>query len=289
MTVETGWWRVHFRKNSVLVHGQAELDRLKARKVPKVVAIEVAQLYECSVCHKREAWGDTWCWYGSYADLDEGRPVVNFCSSECRATAKPDTRPSRKTDWRNHPTTSRHRFDAESYRSVYLARQAANPRRFPMPVFPKDKCGGGWCRWCGEEIINRSGKRKGERSKLRNWHRRSYGDPRNCASEWMLHTNLDAQRDFLIKRDGPHCQICGPGSVRWVDAGPFPAWMRAEGNWIRLGDYLEVDHCVELWEVADLPDDERREYFGPENLWLLCQRHHKAKTAEAAARRAKTR
>ena len=49
---------------------------------------------------------------------------------------------------------------------------------------------------------------------------------------------------------------------------------------------LEVDHKVPLWQVADLPPDERRWYFGPENLWLLCPACHKAKTKREAAERA---
>jgi 5-methylcytosine-specific restriction endonuclease McrA len=49
---------------------------------------------------------------------------------------------------------------------------------------------------------------------------------------------------------------------------------------------LEVDHKTPLWKVAGLPDDERRWYFGPENLWLLCPRCHKAKTKREAAERA---
>jgi 5-methylcytosine-specific restriction endonuclease McrA len=51
-------------------------------------------------------------------------------------------------------------------------------------------------------------------------------------------------------------------------------------------DALEVDHVVPLWSVAHLPDDERRWYFGPGNLWLLCPACHKAKTKREAAERA---
>lgn len=49
---------------------------------------------------------------------------------------------------------------------------------------------------------------------------------------------------------------------------------------------LEVDHKTPLWSVADLPDQERRWYFGPGNLWLLCPACHKAKTKREAAERA---
>ena len=78
-------------------------------------------------------------------------------------------------------------------------------------------------------------------------------------------------------------------------------WTRPEGRWMDLTPEeratgacqdiervcaLEVDHRVPLWEVAHLPRDERRPYFGPDNLWLLCPRCHKAKTKREAAERA---
>jgi hypothetical protein len=76
---------------------------------------------------------------------------------------------------------------------------------------------------------------------------------------------------------------------------PDKPWSELTEDETRIGeqqslDYrtsaLEVDHKVPLWQVADLPPDERRVYFGPTNLWLLCPACHKAKTKREAAERA---
>jgi hypothetical protein len=50
---------------------------------------------------------------------------------------------------------------------------------------------------------------------------------------------------------------------------------------------LELEHTVALWSVAHLPPDQRRAYFGPENLRLRCVPCHKPKTKAEAAARAK--
>ena len=49
---------------------------------------------------------------------------------------------------------------------------------------------------------------------------------------------------------------------------------------------LQVDHRIPLWMVRDLPDAERRWYYGPGNLWLLCDACHKIKNASEARMRA---
>lgn len=44
-------------------------------------------LHTCTVCKKREAWSDSWCWYGSYKLLDDfgGDTVPKLCSEACKA------------------------------------------------------------------------------------------------------------------------------------------------------------------------------------------------------------
>lgn len=146
-----------------------------------------------------------------------------------------------------------------------------------------------------------------------------------CFEEYCLHTRAEAQKAYLIERFGRRCASCkifepqkwqggpvwpitadavtrgfradAPDMVEWA----LTLWARPEGRWADLTDEqrrtgeqqsiervcaLEVDHRVPLWEVADLSDDERRWYFGPGNLWLLCPKCHKAKTRREAARRA---
>lgn len=150
------------------------------------------------------------------------------------------------------------------------------------------------------------------------WHR-------DCLKQYNLHTRASDQKDFLIERDGQRCAMRGCGAVplKWLhddyghpqfaDSRRFykptpdelaklwptdPAagkkyWDRTEaergyGEAYRVWQVcaLEVDHRVPLWSVASLPDGERRPYFGPANLWLLCPRCHKVKTAREAADRA---
>lgn len=264
---EEAWFRIHFRKTMIVVRGVAELERIKARKVPKVILVEPAQIHECSVCHKREAWGATWQWYGSWRAIDEGRPVRKFCSSDCRKRWRAEP-PRRKGFWLNgyRPEDER----SEGWRRLHEAKTAANVRKFPAPAHPPERTGNGWCRWCGEKVTE-----KGRRT----WHAK-------CLQLHWLHTDRDAQYRFLIARDGERCQLCPSGTGRWVDAGPMPSWMGV-GNRIQWSEILEVDHIIPLWSGDEWPDPaERRALFGPDNLWLLCRRHHRWKSAKEAADRA---
>lgn len=186
-------------------------------------------------------------------------------------------------------------------------------RAFPMPAWPNS----GkylWCKWCGEPIPKViDGKTSGQRM----WHPA-------CLHEYELHTRVTVQFDHLADRDGRRCACCPEGAAipkRW-QVGQWPVRMVRQPHWtserwgdlshfwenpcpgkpwreqteleratgevwdVDLVDWLEVDHRVPLWEVADLPDEERRWYFGPGNLWLLCGPHHKEKTRREATRRA---
>lgn len=187
-------------------------------------------------------------------------------------------------------------------------------RSFPAPR-PVNFGQTGWCKWCGLQIpviID------GKKSTQRMWHP-------ECAHQYNLHTRQAVQKEFLIERDGRRCAMCGAAPERWLadqyevhtcvescfgwqDARPgdwqLDYWPRPTGPWEKLtpeekatGKHLriervcalEVDHRIPLWKVADLPDDERRWYFGPGNLWLLCPVCHKTKTKDEAAARASAR
>lgn len=63
-----------------------------------------------------------------------------------------------------------------------------------------------------------------------------------------------------------------------------PEWNNATR--IEYVSDLQVDHVVPLWKVAMMPIEQRRPYFGPEYLSLLCGPCHKRKTAEEAKERA---
>lgn len=167
-----------------------------------------------------------------------------------------------------------------------------------------------WCKWCGDsipEVVD------GKRSTQRLWHPA-------CADAFNLHTNPARQREFVVDRDGEKCAVCGEAPTRWLPRRVTQitrrnVWIGARGEeWARVywdgptalwsdmsreerrlwGAHqeitrvsaLELDHRIPLWSVADLPDEERRWYFGPGNLWLLCPSHHKDKTKREAAERA---
>lgn len=171
--------------------------------------------------------------------------------------------------------------------------------------------GAGTCKWCRKPILNPNG----TVNTRRYWHPA-------CADDYNLHTRLDCQFAFLVDRDGKRCAQCGESPERWLAGqvitvvqwgqwtdGGMPdylaeLWPRPSGTWAdrtpeerATGDQtpierthdLQVDHRVPLWAVAHLPDDQRRVYYGPRNLWLLCTPCHKAKTADEAARRARLR
>jgi hypothetical protein len=183
-------------------------------------------------------------------------------------------------------------------------------RGFPEPETMK-KGIVGVCKWgCGRPV----------KKPALYWHK-------ECFEQYALHTLVEHQKRFLIKRDGQRCAMigCGCAPMKWLgfDRGQLTAecihfragapdmiawraelWSRPSGRWADRTDELrrtgwqsaiervcalEVDHRVPLWEVADLPDAERRWYFGPGNLWLLCPRCHKVKTAREATQRARER
>lgn len=43
--------------------------------------------HTCSVCRKMGKWTASWSWYGSYKDLDDGKPIIKVCSEKCRKAA----------------------------------------------------------------------------------------------------------------------------------------------------------------------------------------------------------
>lgn len=82
------YWKLHKRDGSVTVVDEAEKRRRDGLQRPGYMYAEPAKLHSCDICGKRGPWTDTWSWYGSYAALDDGKPVINQCSDECRAEAK---------------------------------------------------------------------------------------------------------------------------------------------------------------------------------------------------------
>lgn len=44
--------------------------------------------HRCDGCGQLGPWTDSWQWYGSYNDLDNGRRVLKMCSEACHETIK---------------------------------------------------------------------------------------------------------------------------------------------------------------------------------------------------------
>lgn len=198
--------------------------------------------------------------------------------------------------WRKERERWQKRWDA--------AQRTKAIRSVPLPEGWKKA---GTCRWCLEPIV-------AKRAKQMHWHPA-------CKTEWLLHSHLDTQFRFLCERDGKRCAQCKDVSFRWLRGESYrmvqwaagrrdipdfqrELWPSPTSPWserteedrntgwqtpIRREHALQVDHRVPLWSVAHLPDDVRRPYFGPRNLWLLCSACHAAKTRTEAARRARLR
>lgn len=173
-------------------------------------------------------------------------------------------------------------------------------RKFPEPESMRRGITG-TCKWCGKATVKKP---------AIYWHP-------ECFTEYALHTRLDSQVSFVIRRDGEKCGSCGCSAIKWKRGDSYGQnwsrdqlwhgmprehlWPPCRKHWrnrttddrliglvcpVWPTSGLELDHRIPLWSVVDLPDDERRPYFGPTNLWLLCPACHKAKTKSEAAERA---
>lgn len=167
-------------------------------------------------------------------------------------------------------------------------------RVFPMPVWPAERRGLGWCRWCGNQIIWLDGPKFGEVDKRRTWHAA-------CLLEFKLHTWPEVQFNHIEARDGLKCWDCGESPEKWIrdpcETGIGRPWIDVRDRRVEwVGRYhgigrataLELEHTVPLWKVEHMEPEERRVYFGPENLRLRCPDCHGAKTAREAGERAKS-
>ncbi len=161
-------------------------------------------------------------------------------------------------------------------------------RAFPAPKHPPQPHP--WCRWCGGAIVH-------GRAKQRSRHDGREDEP-NCALAYALHTDRETQFAHVEARDGRKCRDCGEAPEKWLRGAETVIWgafTRHGAEYVDRTRYtpvervtaLELEHGVPLWSVAHLPDDERRPFFGPTNLRLLCPDCHKPKTAREAGQRGK--
>ena len=140
---------------------------------------------------------------------------------------------------------------------------------------------GGVCRWCGLIVFHDKGAKAGEPNRRRAWHTA-------CVDEYKLHAWAAEQEKFVRKRDGGRCAACRERPKKWVRAKYESTDRATRGRYVRIkrACALELDHLTPLWSVANLPAHERRAFFGPSNLQLLCPDCHRAKTTREAAERA---
>jgi hypothetical protein len=88
-----GWYRLEWGRptKTKLVHvaSATELDEERARiKTPFPVVLSRPALHTCSACQKVAPWDEYWAWHGSYAEVEDGKPVPKFCSDPCFAAGK---------------------------------------------------------------------------------------------------------------------------------------------------------------------------------------------------------
>jgi hypothetical protein len=94
------WYRVTFRRRygggfrrqeeEALIQAMDAADvQTKISAIPgQVGGWTRAKLHECCVCRKTAPWDAGWGWYGSMQQIDDGDPVIKWCSDQCMASAK---------------------------------------------------------------------------------------------------------------------------------------------------------------------------------------------------------
>lgn len=216
---------------------------------------ERAATLRCDHCERSGPFDHGWqscpIWSGSRLETAAaGRELVTTCSDACWDALTGGYRGPEWLDLHEEPGRTPEQNSAlwdARMRETEARRDKTAHRKVPMPKWPGD----GYCKWCTRRVLNEKGQ-----PTRRCWHD-------HCVTDYFLHSRGPEQFDFAAKRDGRRCFDCK------TEARP-----------------LEVEHDVPLWKVRDLPDDERRRYYGPWNLRLRCDLCHKAKSAREARERA---
>lgn len=68
------------------------LERAKAFPAPhgerRRQRVTQRLLHCCCVCNNLAPWSNAWSWFGSYAEVDCGAPIMKFCSVACKKQRK---------------------------------------------------------------------------------------------------------------------------------------------------------------------------------------------------------
>ena len=79
------------RDGSEFIVDHAEMRRIDGlKRKPYSAYAGLCEIHQCSVCGARDAWREGWQWYGSYKDMDEGKPILKMCGDQCRVKAVAD-------------------------------------------------------------------------------------------------------------------------------------------------------------------------------------------------------
>lgn len=253
------WHQVFYRNGKhEPIFGEAELARVLARKVPAVIYHEAAILHRCQHCDREGPWTSDWLCYPVLAKHAEHIQAKAGESKEYLVCSKScwDDLLERTIDPPSWMNCNREPRDQDRQRALYAAMRGEEDRKREAKEYRKvpmpEWLGNGFCKWCNQPM------RPSDKPRYL-WHAA-------CAEAYLLATDLNKQLKYLIKRDGPICAM--PGCER------------------RGG---EVDHRRPLWSIRHLAPMIRRVFYGPFNLWLLCNVCHAAKTKREAAERAEKR
>ncbi len=247
------WHRVFYRTGKQeVVFGEARLRQLLNRKVPAVMHHEVAIIHQCQQCDRQGPWMPEWIAYPIWNRIAPYH--VEGCDQALFCSTKCWVAKTGGFDFPSWMDMHQEPRDIERQRTLFEAQMAEGDRRRQVTAhrlvpMPEWR-GNGYCKWCGEAV---------NEGRRRSWHL-------DCVTQYFLHSDLGKQMAFIQRRDGQGCAIEG---------------CRARG--------IELDHRVPLWSVRNLPDAERRPFYGPTNLQLLCRDHHVEKTSREAGERASRR
>jgi 5-methylcytosine-specific restriction endonuclease McrA len=128
------------------------------------------------------------------------------------------------------------------------------PHRFP-PLHDVE----GECRLCRQSVP------ASKNGKPRRWHNGKNGEP-NCWNDYRLMTRHGLAKQALARERGNACEKCG---------------VKGKG---RSAKQFHLDHVTPLINGAN--DEDRLRFFRLDNLQLLCEACHTAKTSEENSQRA---
>lgn len=70
-------------ENGMIVDRRERPDAIPIQKNDMLGAPEPKALHTCVICNKTDVWSDSWSWYGSLKDLDDGDVKIKVCSEAC--------------------------------------------------------------------------------------------------------------------------------------------------------------------------------------------------------------